>query len=94
MGIAALVLLAVADVFISSCNGRILWPVFLLLPLGLAAVLRPCARRPAWLTPELRASIPAGVSLALAVGAATTERVRMLGPGEWQSCSVPPSGAG
>ncbi|MFD5228711.1 sensor histidine kinase [Streptomyces qaidamensis] len=82
LGITTLVLLAVADVLIAVANGKTPWPVFLLLSLGLAAVLWPSARRPAWLTPQLRTAVPAGVSLALTAVAATTERVRTLGPGE------------
>ncbi|NUP17591.1 MAG: sensor histidine kinase [Streptomyces sp.] len=85
MGVTTLVLLAAADVLIAASNGKTLWPVLLLLSLGLAAVLWPSwpsARRPAWLTPQLRAAVPAGASLALTAVAATTERVRTLGPGE------------
>ncbi|WP_264934005.1 sensor histidine kinase [Streptomyces sp. A012304] len=82
VGSTTLLLLAVADVLIAVANGKALWPVILLLSLGLAAVLWPAARRPAWLTPQLRAAVPAGVSLALTVAATTTERVRTFGPGE------------
>lgn len=82
MGITALVLLAAADVLIAVADGETLWPVLLLLSLGLAAVLWPSARQPAWLTPQLRTAVPAGVSLALSAVAATTERMRTLGPGE------------
>ncbi|MBD9730171.1 sensor histidine kinase [Streptomyces caniscabiei] len=82
VGITTLVLLAAADVLIAVANGKTLWPVLLLLSLGLAAVLWPLTRRPAWLTPQLRAAVPAGVSLALTAVATTTERMRMFGPGE------------
>jgi signal transduction histidine kinase len=82
MVITALVLMAVADVFIAVANGRALWPVLLLLSLGLAAVLWPSALRPAWLTPKLRAAVPAGASLVLTVVATLTEHMRTLGPGE------------
>ncbi|MFF7790591.1 histidine kinase [Streptomyces sp. NPDC007991] len=82
MGVTTLVLLAAADVLIAVANGTTLWPVLLLLSLGLTAVLWPSARQPAWLTPQLRTAVPAGVSLALTALAATTERVRTLGPGE------------
>ncbi len=82
MGITTLVLLAAADVLIAVANGKTSWPVCLLLALGLAAVLWPSARQPAWVTPQLRTAVPAGVSLALTAVAATTERVRTLGPGE------------
>ena len=82
VGFTTLVLLAAADVLIAVANGKTLWPVLLPLSLGLAAVLWPSARRPAWLTPQLRAEVPAGASLALTAVAATTESVRTLGPGE------------
>jgi signal transduction histidine kinase len=82
MGVTTLVLLAAADVLIAVANGKTLWPVLLLLSLGLAAVLWPSALRPVWLTPQLRAAVPAGASLALTAVAATTEPVRTLGPGE------------
>lgn len=82
MGVTTLVLPAAADVLIAVANGRALWPLLVLLPLGLAAVLCPSARQPAWLTPHLRTAVPAGVSLALTAMAATTERVRTLDPGE------------
>ncbi|MFH8659389.1 sensor histidine kinase [Streptomyces afghaniensis] len=82
VGITTLVLSAAADVLIAVTNGKTLWPVLLLLSLGLAAVLRPVARRPAWLTPHVRAAVPAGASLALTAVATMTERVRMFGPGE------------
>ncbi|WP_060892084.1 histidine kinase [Streptomyces europaeiscabiei] len=81
-GVITLVLLAAADVLIAVTNGKTLWPVLLLLSLGLAAVLWPSARQPAWLTPQLRAALPAGASLALTAVATTTERIRMFGPGE------------
>ncbi|MDX3451303.1 histidine kinase [Streptomyces sp. ME02-8801-2C] len=82
VGFATPVMLAAADLLIAVANGKILWPVSLLLSLGLAAVLWPSDRRPAWLTPQLRAAVPAGASLALTAVATTTERVRMFGPGE------------
>ncbi|MDX3453810.1 hypothetical protein PV396_17950 [Streptomyces sp. ME02-8801-2C] len=50
LGVTTLVLLAAADVLIAVANGKTLWPVLLLLSLGLAAVLWPRAHRPAWLT--------------------------------------------
>ncbi|MET7738296.1 histidine kinase [Streptomyces sp. NPDC005402] len=81
-GLTTLVLLAVTDLLIAGANGNTLWSLFLLLSLGLAAVLWPPAKRPAWLTPQLRASLPAGFSLALTAVSQTTERTRALGPGE------------
>ncbi|MDX2682198.1 histidine kinase [Streptomyces sp. NY05-11A] len=82
VGITTLVLLAATDVLIAVANDKTLWPVLVLLSLGLAAILWPSASRPAWLTPRLRAAVPAGVSLALTAVARTTEPIRMFGPGE------------
>ncbi|MEU0896220.1 hypothetical protein [Streptomyces massasporeus] len=82
VGITTLVLPAAADVLIAVADGKTLWPVLLLLSLGLAAVLRPSAHRPAGLTTQLRAAVPAGVSLALTAVATTAGAVRTLGPGE------------
>ncbi|WP_244190355.1 hypothetical protein [Streptomyces caeruleatus] len=61
VGFTTLVLLAAADVLIAVANGKTLWPVLLPLSLGLAAVLWRSARRPAWLTPQLRAEVPAAL---------------------------------
>ncbi|WP_435849601.1 hypothetical protein [Streptomyces tibetensis] len=47
VGVTTLVLPAAADVLIAVANGKTLWPVLLLLSLGLAVVLRPGAHRPA-----------------------------------------------
>ncbi|WP_045563633.1 sensor histidine kinase [Streptomyces sp. FxanaA7] len=82
LGITTLVMLAVADVLIAVANGKTLWALLLLLTPSLAAVLWPSARQPAWLTPQLRAALPAGASLALTTVAAASERMRTLGPGE------------
>nr|WP_239158334.1 sensor histidine kinase [Streptomyces sp. SID13726] len=38
------------------------WPQWTVLPVGLAAVLWPVSRRPAWLTPAVRTAVPAVVS--------------------------------
>jgi hypothetical protein len=47
MGVTTLVLLAAADALIAVANGKTLWPVLLLLSLGLAASSgpRPCNPR-------------------------------------------------
>ncbi|MET8978148.1 histidine kinase [Streptomyces sp. NPDC004539] len=81
-GITTLALLTAADPLIAVAGGKTLWPVLLVLSLGLAAVVWPSARQPMWLTPQLRTAVPAGVSLALTAVAATSERIRTLGPGE------------
>ncbi|MDX2911311.1 sensor histidine kinase [Streptomyces griseiscabiei] len=82
MGITTLVLLAAMDVLIAVVDDKALWPVLVLLSLGLAAILWPSARRPGRLTPQLRAAVPAGASLALTAVARQAEPIRMFGPGE------------
>ncbi|MDX2546819.1 sensor histidine kinase [Streptomyces sp. WI04-05B] len=82
VGITTLLLLAVTDLLIAVANGKILWPVLVLLSLGLAAVLWPSADPPAWLSPQLRAAVPAAASLILTAVATRTEPIRMFGPGE------------
>ncbi|MGW1022944.1 sensor histidine kinase [Streptomyces sp. NPDC002577] len=81
-GITVLVLLAVADLLIAGAGGGAVWPAFLVLPLGMAAVLWPAARRPAWLPPQLRTAVPACLSAAVTVVATVTGRLPEFGPGE------------
>ncbi|WP_053199582.1 histidine kinase [Streptomyces viridochromogenes] len=52
------------------------------LPLCLAAVLWPTARRPAWVSPALRIAVPAGASVALTVVAVLTDWPMGFGLGE------------
>ncbi|MFI7017306.1 histidine kinase [Streptomyces sp. NPDC050164] len=52
------------------------------LPLCLAAVLWPTARRPAWVSPALRIAVPAGASVALTVVAVLTDWPMAFGLGE------------
>ncbi|MGA5200647.1 sensor histidine kinase [Streptomyces variegatus] len=82
LGVATLVLLALADLAIADAVGGGVWPVLLELPLGMAAVLWPAGKRPAWLTPQLRTAVPAAVSLALAVYVTVTGRLTQFGPAE------------
>lgn len=81
-GITVLVLLSFTDLVITANDGGVLWPLFVVLPLGLAALLWPAARQPAWLTPQLRTGVPAGVSLVITAVAAPTGRMEGFGPGE------------
>lgn len=82
VGVTVLVLLAFTDLVITANGGGALWPLFVVLPLGLAAVLWPSARQPAWLTPQLRTAVPAGVSLVITAVAAPTGWMEAFGPGE------------
>src|SRR5690349_18874637 len=52
------------------------------LALGLAAVGWPAHRRPPWLTPEIRAGVPAAVSLVFTVGNHLADGPPSGGPGE------------
>ncbi|KUL31595.1 sensor histidine kinase [Streptomyces regalis] len=52
------------------------------LPLCLAAVLWPAARRPAWASPALRIAVPAGASVALTVVAVLADWQMAFGLGE------------
>ncbi|MEV0194086.1 sensor histidine kinase [Kitasatospora purpeofusca] len=81
-GRGVLILLAVADLLIAATAGQLLWPVLVVLSCGLAAVLAPARGRPRWLTPQLRAALPAGLSLAVTCAAAFTGRAQSFGPGE------------
>ncbi len=82
VGVAVLVALALADVLIAGSGDSALWPLFVVLPLALTAVLWPAARQPAWLTPQLRTAVPASVSLVITAVAAPTGRMQQFGPGE------------
>lgn len=81
--VTTLVLLALADLLIVGITyfGP-LWPVLLVVPPGLAAVLWPAVRRPAWLTPQLRTAVPAGLSVGVTAVAAVTGEWPAFGPGE------------
>lgn len=80
--VTALVLLALTDLLIAGSSVDRVWPAFLVLSLGLSAVLWPAGRRPGWLTPQLRTAVPAGVSVLLTAVAALTGDWAVFGPGE------------
>ncbi|MFI1207862.1 sensor histidine kinase [Streptomyces sp. NPDC020802] len=82
VGVTVLVLLTFADLLIAASGNSAVWPLFVVLPLGLAALLWPVDRRPRWLTPQVRTGVPAGVSLALTAVAAPSGRMDGFGPGE------------
>ncbi|MGP4050661.1 sensor histidine kinase [Streptomyces sp. 2A115] len=81
--ITVLILLALGDLVLagSAVDGAV-WPALLVLSIGLAAVLWPVARRPAWLTPRLRTAVPAGASVVLTAVAAVTGWMEQPSPGE------------
>ncbi len=81
VGITVLALLAGIDLAIAGVDGDPVWPVLLVLALGLAAILWPAARRPAWLTPHLRTAVPAAASGVLTI-VSLLGGPAVFGPGE------------
>jgi signal transduction histidine kinase len=83
-GLAVGVLLGASayDLGIDASTGRTVWPAAVVSLAGLTAVLWPVARRPPWLTPQLRTAVPAVLSLLYSAGAALAGRSGLFGPGE------------
>ncbi|MGI5193871.1 sensor histidine kinase [Streptomyces sp. CA-288835] len=81
-GFGALLGVSFLDFAVVSTEGNDLRPSAAALAVGLAALLWPAGLRPAWLTPQVRAAVPAVVSLALTVGIVLTGGQRSFGPGE------------
>lgn len=81
-GVTVLVLLAVVDIAMWTADSTVT-PVLVLALLGLefTAVVWPVRRRPRWLTPEIRAGVPALASLAVTAASPVTE-LASGGPGE------------
>ncbi len=82
VGITVLVMLAMMDLLIAASGGGFGWAELSAPASGLAAVLWPAGRRPAWLTPQLRTAVPAGISAALTAVVLLTGRPTGFGPGE------------
>ncbi|MFD1367061.1 sensor histidine kinase [Actinoplanes sichuanensis] len=82
VGTVVLCILAVIDtaVWNTAADGTF-WPLVILVP-SVAAVIWPVSRRPSWLTPELRAAVPAAASLAFTVGNHLSGGPQLGGPGE------------
>lgn len=80
--VGALLALAVVDLLASGSAGYGGWRPALVLVVGLAAVLWPPTRRPAWLTPQLRTAVPALASLLYTATAYALRRNGAFGPGE------------
>jgi signal transduction histidine kinase len=83
-GLAVGVLLGASayDLGIQASTGRTVWPAAVVSLAGLTAILWPVARRPPWLTPQLRTAVPAVLSLLYSAGAALAGRSGLFGPGE------------
>ncbi|WP_425473632.1 sensor histidine kinase [Streptomyces tailanensis] len=81
-GIAMVVLFCIGDVLLQGTSHAPVWPQLLLLAIGLAALLWPVARRPAWLTPAVRTGLPPLAALAYVVILVGAGRPGAFGPGE------------
>ncbi|MGW0580005.1 sensor histidine kinase [Streptomyces sp. NPDC002920] len=80
--VGALLATALVDLAAASEIGYPLWRPAAVLAVGVTAVLWPAARRPAWLTPQLRTAVPALVSLLYTATAYVLHRNAPFGPGE------------
>ncbi|MFF4055473.1 sensor histidine kinase [Streptomyces sp. NPDC001668] len=80
--VGALLAVSVVDLLVASDTGYALWPPVIVLLAGLTAVLWPSARRPRWLTPQLRTSAPALLSFLYTAGSLLRHRNAPFGPGE------------
>ncbi|MGW1779393.1 sensor histidine kinase [Streptomyces sp. NPDC002143] len=80
--VGALLAASVLDLVVAQDTGYGLWRPAVVLGVGLAAVLWPAARRPAWLTPQLRTAVPGLLSVLNTAAAVVLDRDASLGPGE------------
>ncbi|MCX4763608.1 histidine kinase [Streptomyces sp. NBC_01275] len=80
--VGALVTMSVVDLMVASDGGHGVWRPMAVLAVGLAAVLWPAARRPAWLTPQLRTAVPGLLSVLYTATAVLFDRHAPFGPGE------------
>ncbi|MFD2685832.1 sensor histidine kinase [Streptomyces phyllanthi] len=81
----AVVLLFLAcgtDVLIHGAEGAPIWPLLLVLAVGLTALLWPARRRPAWLTPQVRTSVPPLTSLAYVLALVALREEAPPAPGQ------------
>ncbi|WP_405467285.1 sensor histidine kinase [Streptomyces canus] len=81
-GVVLLLLAAGVDVLFVCVDGGSLWPQLVVLPIGLAALLWPVARRPAWLTVAVRTAVPAVLSGAVTAAVFLSGREAVYGVGE------------
>ncbi|MFF4270389.1 sensor histidine kinase [Streptomyces sp. NPDC001536] len=80
--VGALIALCLVDVLSAQDSGYSAWRPVAVLAVGLTALLWPAARRPGWLTPQLRTAVPALVSLLYTASALVSDRAAPFGPGE------------
>ncbi|GAA2385398.1 hypothetical protein GCM10010255_10530 [Streptomyces coeruleofuscus] len=82
-GVGLLLAASVFDLLIANGLRGALWPPVTVLLVGFAAVLWPVDRRPPWLTPQARTTVPAVVSGLFTAGALLAGRAQVpFGPGE------------
>ncbi|MFG2373143.1 sensor histidine kinase [Streptomyces sp. NPDC048504] len=81
-GVGFLLVASVADVLETGAAGRSVSPILVVLLAGLAALLWPAARRPAWFTPQVRSAVPALLSLTYSAGTLLAGARTPFGPGE------------
>lgn len=87
--VGVLIAACVVDVLYAGSDGTSVlptaspvWPTLAVLLVGLAAVLWPQGRRPAWLTPQVRTAVPALVSALYSLGSLATQKANVFGPAE------------
>ncbi|KOG37277.1 histidine kinase [Streptomyces resistomycificus] len=81
-GVALLLPAAAVDLLWAGVEGGSWWPQLVVLPIGLAALLWPAARRPQWLTVPVRTGVPAFLSGAVTAAVYLWGREAVAGPGE------------
>jgi len=81
-GIVLLLSAAGVDLLLAGADGGSLWPQLVVLPMGLAALLWPVARRPVWLTTAVLTAVPAVLSGAVTAVVFLSGREALSGPGE------------
>lgn len=82
VGIVLLLLATATDLLVAGVDGHSRWPQLVVLPIGLAALLWPAARRPARLTLAVRAAVPAVLSGVVTGAVFLAGREALAGPGE------------
>jgi signal transduction histidine kinase len=80
--VGALLAASLLDLQLALATDHSVWPVTLVVAVGLAAVLWPAARRPGWLTPQVRTAVPALLSLLYTASALVLHQDALAGPGE------------
>ncbi|KPI08147.1 integral membrane sensor signal transduction histidine kinase [Actinobacteria bacterium OK074] len=90
-GIAVLLVLCGVDAFVVGTRDVVFPPQLLVDAVGLTALLWPVARRPGWLTPQVRTGVPAALTLAHVLVHTAFMPMSAVPPGQllWQLCLLP-----